>query len=154
MDAVGVEGSVCHLAWIRDAHVNDGFPVLVPDHEFASLSLYRKGDHERGNHPINLLRVAMTGEEPSRLVDEELVELGTDTPLRQSQFIRNAHQDRSKRPVPARTLELDTVCADLPAVAYRPVENCFLAAPVGCPLGNLDQRLDLGQQDRPGDGSN
>jgi hypothetical protein len=78
VDAVGVEGTPRDLGRVLAAQVEPHVAVTMTNDELASLVGRREHDHQRGEHAVHLLGVAVLDEEAPCIVDEEFVELRAD----------------------------------------------------------------------------
>ena len=137
--AVGVEGRERQLGGLFRVHVDGDLAVLVADDQLAAGARDRQGDREGCDHAVGLLGVAVRQEEPARLVDEQLVELGVEPLARAAETRRRGLEDARERLRPRVPFQPHPLRVDLPAVADRGVHQRLRPLAVGCPLGRLDQ---------------
>lgn len=101
--AVRTECRVCQLRRLRRVHFDRHHFAGVAHHGFSARPAGRQRDRERRGHPAGLLSVAVFGEEPARLADEQLVELSLEPSRGTADAGRHLVQDAGQRPFPPAT---------------------------------------------------
>ncbi len=102
--------------------------VLVTDHQFAAGEQRRQQDHQRAEHPVQLLGIAVAEEEAARLVEQQLMERGRNRGLH-AEAVGDPGEDALQSDCPALAAQAHLLRPDLPTAPYRRVENrCFTAA--------------------------
>ena len=154
MDAVGVERREGEFRGILGAQVDHRLPVAVADYQVAAGAGDRQRDHQRGDHPGCLLAVAVGAEEPSRLVDQQLVEARLGALARAAEPCGGATDDLRQRVAPRTAADIHVGRVDLPAIAHRTIQHGVRPPAVWCPFRGRDQGLSLrlghGKGDQPG----
>ena len=148
MQAIRVERREGHLGRLARTEIEDLFPPSMSHDQLSSRP--RRGQRQRQgrDHPRHLLGVSMLGEEASRAVDEEFVELGVE-PLG-GQAETGGHELHHLREGirPCTPGQTNARGVDLPAVANRRVHQGLGALAVGRALRRGDERPDLRIRDR------
>ena len=146
VDTVGVERREGQFRRILGAQVDHRLPVAMADYQVAAGAGDRQRDHQRGDHPGRLLAVAVGAEEPSRLVDQQLVEARLGALARAAEPFGGAIDDLRQRVAPRTAADVHVGRVDLPAVAHRPIQHGVRPPAVRRPFRGRDQGLSL----RPG----
>ena len=149
--AVRVEGGECELRGLVGMQVDDRFSLTVPDDQLAAGARHRQGHHQRGDHAVHLLGVPMRGEESSRFVHQQLVQLpgGVLGRAAESRCRQSDHLCQRIPPRAAGDAHLRRI--DLPAGTYGTVHQGLLTPAVGRRLRHRGQRTRLPLGDREGE---
>ena len=148
VQAIRVERREGQLGRLARVEVQDLFLPPMANDQLSSGPRRGQRQREGCDHARHLLGVPVLGEEPSRTVDEEFVELGAEPFGGQPKTGgHEIHQLREGvRPcVPGQT---DSCGVDLPAVANRRVHEGLGPLAEGRALRRCDQRPDLRVRDR------
>ena len=151
VQAIRVERREGQLGRLARVEVKDLFPLPMANHQLPSRPRRGQRQREGRDHAGHLLGVPMLGEEPSRTVDEEFIELGAK-PIGGQAETRGHEVHHLREGVrPCAPGQTDTRGVDLPAVANRRVHEGLGSLAVGCALRRRDQRPDLRVRDRKRD---
>ena len=143
MRAVGVEGGEGQLGGLHGGQFECGRSARMANDQLAPGAGCRQRQRQGRHHAGSLLGVPVFGEEASRLVDEQLVELDPESFGRQAQTFGDQTLDRREQIRPRPTRDKDILGVDLPTVANRCVQNGFGPLAVGRALRSRNQPLDL-----------
>ena len=143
VDAIRVERCEGELGGLFGVQSDDGLPFLVADDQFTSGACHRQRQHQRGHHSVDLLGISVWGEEPARLIHQQLVRVRGRALGRAAESRCGPCDDLRQGVVPRAAGHLHLRRIDLPAGANRAVHERQLAAAVGRPLRGVDQRSRL-----------
>ena len=150
---VGIEGGERQLRRLAGGHVDGNLAVAVADDQLAARARGWQRDRQGRNHPAGFLGVAVRREETARFIDQQLVELRVEPVGGATQARRRRVEDLRERLRPRGARQSHPLGIDLPAVADRPVQQCFRSLAVRRALRHLDQGTDLRLGDRKGQGA-
>jgi hypothetical protein len=124
--------------------VGDGLALVVDD-QGAAAEGTREEDDQGADHVVGLLRVLVRGEELSRTVDQQGVELGLEPrAVGQTQLGTEVVERREQGSVPPPPVDPHPALGDLPAVTHRGVEQGLLTLSVVGGTSNAAKGLRLG----------
>ena len=147
--AVGVEGRPAQLEpGGRTGECDLVLPAFVPDHELSAFVRGRQGHDQRGHHRVQPLPVTVRQEEAPILVEQQLVQVGGELALLESQALPHLIEDRLDQPVPLRVGQLELRRVHLPHTAHVRVHERARTLAVGRLPASADQGAGLGFRQR------
>ena len=150
---VGIERRERQLRRLAGVHVDGDLAVAVADDQLATRARGWQRDRQGRDHPVGFLGVAVRREETARFIDQQLVELRVEPVGGATQARRRRVEDLRERLRPRGARQSHPLGIDLPAVADRPVQQCFRSLAVRRALRPLDQGSDLRLGNREGEGA-
>ena len=103
----------------------------------------RQLQQQRAEHVGCLLAVAVRQKEATRVVHQQLVQLGVNRCVLAAESAPGLGEDPAQRLRPALAADPHLRRGDLPDLAHRRVDNRLFAAPIGCALGDGNQGRNL-----------
>ena len=147
--AVGVERGITQLVPRRRTREDDlVLPAVVRHDQLAPFVFRRQGDHQRGDHPIELLAVAMRQEEAALFVHEQLVEVGRQLAVFEPQGPLHVLEDGSDEIVPLRVGQLKLAGVEFPNAPHVGIDHRFRPLAIRCLAAELDQFAGLRRPQR------
>ncbi len=129
--AIGIEGGEAQLGRVVPVQVELDAALLVTGHQFAAGEQRRQHDHQRAEHAMQFLGVAVAEKEAARLIRQQLVERRGDRGLH-PKAVSDPGEDALQRGRPSLAAQAHLLCPDLPTAPYRRVEDRCFAAAVRC----------------------
>ncbi len=149
--AVGVERGERQLRRFPGGQVDGDLALPVADDQLAAGAGDRQGDRQRRDHAVHLLRVAMRCEETAGFVDEQLVQPRVEPLGRAAEPGRRLVENPLERIPPRLSGHANPGRVDLPAVAYRGIDQRVRALAVRRAFRRGNQGADLRLGNRKGE---
>ena len=148
VQAIRVERREGHLGRLARAQIEGLFPPSMAHDQLSTGPRRGQRQRQRRDHPRHLLGVSMFGEEASRAIDEEFVELGVQPFGGQAETGGCELHDLREGIRPCVPGQTNARGVDLPAVANRRIHERLGAFAVRRALRCGNERPDLRVRDR------
>src|ERR1700734_1901986 len=94
---------------LLSAKIDHLFLPIMADNQFAALKYRWQNHHQRGNHSVHFLTVAMRKEKTSRLVKKQVVQLRFKLLVLKPEFFCNSSYDLEHELLPLCILQMKFV---------------------------------------------
>ena len=150
MHAVGIESRKADLRRLLRMQVERCLPAGMLYDQFAASLGRGQHQHHCREHAGDLLGVAVVDEEAAGVIDEKLVEVGCKRPAH-AESGGHACDEFAQGLLPVTPSDPDLGGIDLPGPPDVAIDHRLLAPAIRGRLGDCDEPLGLGGQDRKGD---